>query len=245
MKKITLLSLGLLAFGVAAQAQSEKQTVAMYVTGDIAGKTTEEMEEEKRAEEAKKRAPNNMVYVEGSATLSDFYIGKYEVTQAEWQAVMGSNPSNFKGANRPVEKVSWDDVQEFLRKLNAKTGGNFRLPTEAEWEYAAKGGPNRDSYEYAGSDMLGAVVSWYEDNLGNSPHPVGTRQPNSIGIYDMTGNVWELCQDCYDSSGCSYHVLRGGYCGNGESCCRVTYRGNYKPSNRHACFGFRLVCSSK
>jgi len=130
--------------------------------------------------------------------LSSFSIGKYEVSQEEWEAVMGSNPSYFKGAKRPVEKVSWNDCQAFIRKLNELTGRSFRLPTEAEWEYAARGGNKSIGDKYAGGDNLGSVA-WYEDNSGGTTHNVGTKSPNELGLYDMSGNVWEWCQDWYDS----------------------------------------------
>lgn len=152
---------------------------------------------------------------------NDYYMGKYEVTQALWQAVMGSNPSNFKGDNLPVEKVSWNDCQEFISKLNSLAGRKFRLPTEAEWEYAARGGKKIRCYQYSGSSNISDVV-WYKDNSANKTHPVGTKQANELGIYDMTGNVLEWCQDWYGSyysssqtnptgatSG-SRHVNRGG-----------------------------------
>ena len=133
-----------------------------------------------------------------SVTLSDYYIGKFEVTQELWQAVMGNNPSYYKGNNLPVEQVSWNDVQEFIKKLNQKTGANFRLPTEAEWEYAARGGNKSQGYKYSGSNTIGNVA-WYTDNSGSKTHQVGTKAPNELGIYDMTGNVWEWCQDWYGS----------------------------------------------
>lgn len=129
---------------------------------------------------------------------NDYYMGKYEVTQALWQAVMGSNPSNFKGDNLPVEKVSWNDCQEFISKLNSLAGRKFRLPTEAEWEYAARGGKKSRSYQYSGSSNI-SDVAWYYGNSGSKTHPVGTKQANELGIYDMTGNVLEWCQDWYGS----------------------------------------------
>jgi formylglycine-generating enzyme required for sulfatase activity len=190
-------------------------------------------------------------------TLSNYYIGKYEVTQAQWKAVMGNNPSYFSGCdNCPVEQVSWDDVQEFIRKLNAKTGKNYRLPTEAEWEYAARGGNRSQGYKYSGSNSVGNVA-WYDDNSGYKTHPVGTKQANELGIYDMNGNVWEWCQDWYDnynsgsqtnpngaSSG-SYRVSRGGSWFGNARYVRVSDRGNGTPGFRFNFLGFRLACSSK
>ena len=156
-----------------------------------------------------------------SVTLSDYYIGETEVTQALWRAVMGSNPSYWKGDNLPVEKVSWDDCQTFVRKLNQMTGKTFRLPTEAEWEYAARGGNKSLGYKYSGSNTLSSVA-WYDGNSSNNTHPVKGKQPNELGLYDMSGNVWEWCQDRYGSynsssqtnpagaSSGSYRVCRGG-----------------------------------
>ena len=127
---------------------------------------------------------------------NDYYIGKYEVTQALWQAVMGNNPSNFKGDNLPVGYVSWKDCQKFISKLNSITGKTFRLPTEAEWEYAAHGGKKSRGYQYSGSNNI-SDVAWYGDNSDDKTHPVGSKQGNELGIYDMTGNVWEWCQDWF------------------------------------------------
>lgn len=129
-------------------------------------------------------------------TLSSFSIGKYEVTQEEWEVVMGSNPSKFKGTKRPVECVSWDDCQEFIRKLNQMTGKQFRLPTEAEWEYAARGGNKSNGYKYAGTDTID-YVGWYDGNSHSETHPVGQKMANELGLYDMSGNVSEWCQDWY------------------------------------------------
>ena len=189
-----------------------------------------------------------------SVTLSDYYIGKYEVTQAQWRAVMGSNPSNFTGDNNPVEYVSWNDIQDFISKLNEQTGKNFRLPTEAEWEYAARGGNKSNGYKYSGSNTIGDVA-WYDDNSGSKTHAVGTKQPNELGIYDMSGNVYEWCSDWYGgyssdsqtnptgpSSG-SYRVLRGGSWNRSAGCCRVSNRNGSSPDNRYNYGGFRLACS--
>ena len=188
-----------------------------------------------------------------SVTVSDFYIGKYEVTQAQWKAVMGSNPSDFKGDNLPVENVSWNDIQEFITKLNAQTGKKFRLPTEAEWEYAARGGNQSKGYKYSGSDSIDEVA-WYGDNSSSTTHPVGQKSPNELGIYDMSGNVFEWCQDWYGSysseaqtnptgpSSGSYRVLRGGSWYYYARNCRVSRRDSNFPDYRGSICGFRLVC---
>lgn len=185
---------------------------------------------------------------------NNYYIGKYEVTQALWQAVMGSNPSYFKGDDLPVEKVSWDDCQDFISKLNAMTGKRFRLPSEAEWEYAARGGNKNHGYQYSGSNILGDVA-WYYGNSGPKTHAVGTKQPNELGIYDMTGNVWEWCQDWFGSyssspqtnptgaaSG-SIRVCRGGSWNYSAGLCRTSYRANNSPDDRFSYLGLRLVLS--
>ena len=186
-----------------------------------------------------------------SVTLSSYYIGKTEVTQALWKAVMGSNPSEFKGDNRPVERVSWNDCQAFIRKLNALTGQNFRLPTEAEWEFACRGGNNSRGYKYSGSNYIDNVA-WYDGNSGDKTHPVATKSPNELGIYDMSGNVWEWCNDWEGgySSGAQtnpkgpydgYHrVNRGGGWGGGRSC-RSSIRGGSSPGGRFITLGLRLA----
>ena len=185
-------------------------------------------------------------------TLSSYAIGKHKVTQALWQAVMGSNPSNYKGDNRPVEQVSWDDCQEFISKLNSITGKSFRLPTEAEWEFAARGGKKSKGYKYSGSNDVDEVA-WYGDNSGRQTHPVGTKRPNELGIYDMSGNVWEWCADWlggYSSSPStdptgpssgSFRVCRGGGWDYDAGSCRVSYRYGYYPDGRDYCLGLRLV----
>jgi formylglycine-generating enzyme required for sulfatase activity len=179
-----------------------------------------------------------------------FEIAKYEVTQAQWEAVMGASPSRFKGANLPVEQVSWDDVQSFIRVMNAKNDGyEYRLPTEAEWEYAARAGADGD---YAGNL---SEMGWYSENSGGTTHPVGTKKPNAWGIYDMHGNVWELCQDWYDKfyykSGPTIDP-RGPETGSTKSCrggcysydasrCKSASRGHPRPDARYDIIGFRLV----
>ena len=189
-----------------------------------------------------------------NVTLSSYYIGQTEVTQKLWTAVMGSNPSIWKGDNLPVEMVSWNDCQNFITKLNALTGEKFRLPTEAEWEFAAKGGNKSKGYRYNGSNTIGDVA-WYDGNSGNKTHAVGTKAPNELGIYDMTGNVNEWCQDWYGSysssaqtnpagpaSG-SYRVSRGGSWFNDATRCPTAYRGNPAPRSTAANLGFRLALS--
>ena len=193
-----------------------------------------------------------------SVTLTnDYYIGKYEVTQALWKAVMGNNPSSFKGDNLPVEEVSWDDCQEFISKLNSITDKKFRLPTEAEWEYAARGGNKSRGYKYSGSNDPSKVAWYWKRNSDGTTHAVGTKKPNELGIYDMSGNVYEWCQDIYGSyssssqtnptgatSG-SYRVIRGG-----SSCAystdwwnRLASRLDRSPDYRDNDLGLRLVLS--
>ncbi len=221
---------------------------------------------------------DNMIYVEGGTftmgatskqgndgrwdekpahqvTLSSFYISKYEVTQEEWETVMGSNPSYFRGAKRPVESVSWEDCQVFIDKLNGLTGKRFRLPTEAEWEYAARGGNHSKGYKYSGSNSIDNVA-WHDRN-SDETHPVGQKSPNELGLYDMSGNVDEWCQDWYDDYSSnsqtnptgpaigSYRVCRGGswnafMCDFAEFC-HSSYRNEAQPSISDKGLGLRLA----
>ena len=186
-----------------------------------------------------------------SVTLSDYYIGETEVTQELWEAVMVSNPSYFSGSQRPVERVSWNDCQEFITQLNQLTGKNFRLPTEAEWEYAARGGSKSKGYKYSGSNTIGNVA-WYDVNSIYQTHNVKTKSPNELGIYDMSGNVYEWCQDWYGSyssgsqtnptgpSSGSDRVCRGGSVGSGAGSCRVSNRGYGNPDDGNLILGLRL-----
>ena len=234
-------------------------------------------EQAARSQSAVKRLIDDMVFVAGGTflmgatseqlsdafkdeqpvhqvTLDGFYICKYQVTQALWKEVMGSNPSYWKGDNLPVESVSWDDCQDFIRKLNALTGKKFRLPTETEWEFAARGGNNSRGYKYAGSNNIGDVA-WYTDNSGSKTHVVGTKSPNELGLYDMSGNVWEWCQDwygCYSSasqtnpigaSSGSGRVLRGGSWLYFARYCRSSLRISDSPGSRRSRNGLRLVLS--
>ncbi|MCI5210312.1 MAG: formylglycine-generating enzyme family protein [Candidatus Electrothrix sp. ATG2] len=190
--------------------------------------------------------------------LSDFHISKYPVTQDLWLTITGSNPSNFKGEKRPVEQVSWDDVHQFLVRLNQQTGKKFRLPTEAEWEYAARGGQYCQGYRYAGSDRL-KQVGWYEENSNNQPREVGLLLANELGLHDMSGNVCEWCQDRFSDkyyeechkrgvvgnpqgpdSG-TYRVLRGGSWIFTSLSCRSVDRLRNDLDVRDALIGFRLV----
>ena len=198
------------------------------------------------AKAANDERPQHYVKVDG------FQISRYEVTQRQYRELMVQNPSAHKGCDDcPVENVSWDDAQTFIARLNAFTGKSYRLPTEAEWEYAARGGNKSKGYKYAGGNDLGSVA-WYYDNSADKTHPVGQKQANELGLYDMSGNVWEWCSDWYDaypftaqtnpkgpSSG-SYRVLRGGSWLN-DADCRVSYRRSDSPDHRYSFDGFRLV----
>ena len=184
-------------------------------------------------------------------TLSPFLIGKYEVSQTLWLAVMGENPSVNTGINLPVDNVTWNECQTFITKLNELTGKNFRLLTEAEWEYAARGGNKSKGYKYSGSNNLGDVA-WYIDNSNNTSHAMGTKAPNELGIYDMTGNVMEWVSDWKGSysSGAqtnptgpdsgTYRVNRGGSYGNVERLSRITNRNSIDPNMSSKTMGLRL-----
>jgi formylglycine-generating enzyme required for sulfatase activity len=227
-------------------------------------------EAKRKEEDAKRRKPfePEMILVEGGTfnmggnvhgdekpihkvILSAFSIGKYPITQAQWKAVMGNNPSHFKGDDLPVETVSHDDIQEFLRKLNQLTGKTYRLPTEAQWEFAARGGNKSKGFEYSGSNNLNDVA-WFGENSGGKTHSVGKLAANELGIHDMSGNLWEWCADWYDSYSSAAvtnptgaatgtgRVLRGGGWGNVSVFCRVAFRFSGSPSGRRHSFGFRV-----
>lgn len=204
--------------------------------------------------------PFKMIRVEGGS-MGTFYIGETQVTQKLWQAVMGNNPSLFKGHDHPVECISWDDIcgkdgtgtdpNCFLYKLNKKTGEEFRLPKELEWEYAAKGGNKSRGYQYSGCNEEKDLeeYAWHDknayfngdsNNIGYGTHAVKTRKSNELGLYDMSGNVWEWCQDLYDSKG-SDRVLRGGSWFYGTWGCRVTSRSKFSPDDQSDDIGFRLA----
>jgi len=183
-----------------------------------------------------------------------FYLGKYLVMQEQWQAVMGNNPSQFKGPKNPVEQVSWDDCQQFLEKLSAKVGGGkFRLPTEAQWEYACRAG-STTRYGFGDEESGLGEYAWYDANSGNTTHPVGEKKANAWGLYDMHGNVWEWCADWYnwgyyaksptdDPTGPaagSRRVLRGGYWFNGAGNCRLAHRYAHGSGRRGSFLGLRV-----
>ena len=191
-----------------------------------------------------------------AVTLSSFYIGKYEVTQKQWLEVMGSNPSAFTNCDQcPVESVSWNDVQDYIQRLNAQTGKQYRLPTEAEWEFAARGGLEGKGYVYSGSNDL-QEVGYFYDNSNGETHSVGNKRPNELGIFDMSGNVSEYCNDWYGAYGSNpvknpqgpasgdYRVLRGGSWYDYAQNCRSANRDVDDPDGRIDLLGFRLVLSS-
>ena len=184
-----------------------------------------------------------------TVTVGNYAIGRYEVTQADWVEVMGSNPSRFYHCEEcPVENVSWNEVTDFITKANTKYGRHFRLPTEAEWEYAARGGKESKGYIHAGSNTLDEVA-WYNTNSGNKTHITGTKSANELGLYDMSGNVWEWCQDTWGPYlGCaepaadaSRRVLRGGSWVNVNNYCRVAVRRWSNVTGWNSYDGFRLA----
>ena len=213
-------------------------------------------------EEQIPEAPKDDEFPAHEVTVGDFYIGKYEVTQELWEYVMGYNPSFSQMAKHPVVSISLMDCVDFVANLNSLTGKHFDIPTEAEWEYAARGGNKSNGYKYSGSNTIGDVA-WYLNNAyevgSSSPdygtHQVGTKAPNELGLYDMSGNVYEWCSDWYSSSyyssspstnptgptSGSIRVYRGGGWGSNANRCRVSNRGNGNSDRRGNYLGFRLV----
>jgi formylglycine-generating enzyme required for sulfatase activity len=257
---LSLLSLLLCdgAFSASAAGKTYSNSIGMEFVLIPAGSFT--MGADKNFEDALDReTPRHRVTIS-----KPFYLGQYEVTQAQWETVMGNNPSEFKGRNNPVENISWDDAQMFIQRLNRQEGHNrYRLPTEAEWEYAARAGSasafcfgdiekNLDSYacyRYNSREWWGVG--------DKATHPVGQKAPNAWGLYDMHGNVWEWVQDWYgeryysNSPGSdpkgppsgSYRVLRGGGWADDAEDCRSAYRNYYTPGYRNYYIGFRLALS--
>ncbi len=194
---------------------------------------------------------------EHDVCVSDFYLGRFEVTQKQWQAVMGNNPAKFKecGPDCPVESVSWLDIQKFMTRLNKRTGRHFRLPTEAEWEYAARSGGKKE--KFAGGNAPGAF-GWYQENSNNGIHPVGQKQPNGLGLYDMSGNVWEWVQDWHSPEYYSQsprnnpqgpargvcRVVRGGCIATEAALARTDHRRLNDPAERFNLVGFRAAITS-
>jgi formylglycine-generating enzyme required for sulfatase activity len=213
---------------------------------------------ENEAERLSYESPQHQV------TVPSFFIGKYQLTQAQYQAIMGANPSSFKGNNRPVENVSWDDAVAFCKKLNQKTGKNYRLPSEAEWEYACRAGTKTPFY--FGDNITTDLVN-YDGNYSYKSAPkgkyrqqttdVGTFPPNPFGLYDMHGNVWEWCEDdchenyinaptdgsAWNSRSGSHKLLRGGSWGNNPAYCRSAFRFGLNNLDDYYSIGFRVVCS--
>ncbi|MBD5349848.1 MAG: formylglycine-generating enzyme family protein [Bacteroides sp.] len=267
---------GLCAVAVLAYAETEKvikvynngEVVATHKLSDIEYFQVEDVETSEMIKDVETITVNgvsfDMIKVEGGTykmgsnngesdekpvhdeTVATFQIGKTEVTQELWQAVMGANPSNFKGeANLPVEKVSWTDCNTFITKLNAATGKNFRLPTEAEWEYAARGGNKSQGYTYSGSNTIGDVA-WTSENASSKTHPVAQKKANELGIYDMSGNVWEWTSDKYSTDysqprTSSYRVDRGGSWCSTATGSRVATRNSYSESTTYYNLGLRLA----
>lgn len=203
--------------------------------------------------------PNDNEKPAHQVTLSSYYMGETEVTQELWSAVTGHTPWSGcrwnMGAQYPAYCISWDDVQEFITKLNVQTNRAFRMPTEAEWEFAARGGIKSKGYQYSGSNAIGGV-GWYTNNSDQNVHPVKMKSSNEIGLYDMSGNVWELCSDWYGSyssnaqtnptgpANGTYRIIRGGDWGLSAWYSRVAGRQYGLPSTRGDLVGFRLALSS-
>ena len=224
------------------------------ILGEQGGKATKVCKTKTKGDADKKKDGDaisgiisNMVAIPGKK----YKMGRYEVTQAQWESVMGENPSHFKRADNPVEMVSWDDCQEFIKRLNAfpsvkKSGLEFRLPTEAEWEYACRAGSTGDYSKLAdGTEITEKVldeVAWYGDNSDDKPHPVGQKGPNAFGLYDMHGNVWEWCEDLF-LVGFPIRVGRGGGWLSQAHYCQASYRDFFIPDYRYYILGLRLAAS--
>ena len=272
-EKITMIFLAGLLFALPCSAQ--KKRFFDFLFPGKAKTETVKPDSSAPSPDTSQVGPHNfisdMIYVEGGTfdmgkndgqydekpihevTLSGFYIGKFEVTQYQWREVMGNEPSFIRKCDCcPVEQVSWIDVQGFILKLNQVTHRTFRLPTEAEWEYAAGGGNKSKKYSYSGGNGVGEVA-WFNNNSDFTTHPVGQKEPNELGLFDMSGNVWEWCSDWYgpypsdpqtDPAGPaegSYRVLRGGSWNGVAQGCRISNRIINFPATRYGYLGFRLA----
>ena len=187
-------------------------------------------------------------------SIKSFSIGKFEVTQEQWYELMGTLPSNFKGRSLPVERISWVEAQEFVKKLSEKTGKPYRLPSEAEWEYAARAG-SQAAYSFGDNKSELSLFGWFSNNANYQTHPVGKKSPNTFGLFDMNGNVWEWVHDCYNSNyvgapadgsawvveSCPKRVLRGGSWQSFSQYLRSADRHNETATNRYQDFGFRVA----
>ena len=245
MRKISMLFVASMSAVALADASfSMSETIDSHVSQSSSGKPMTVQEAE--AEREISVAGIDMVRIPDSATHKGLYFGKYEVTQAQWQAIMGDNPSDFTDdSSRPVEYVSWNDCQEFIKKLNARAevkqaGITFRLPTEEEWEYACRAG-STGKYGLLADGREGKLdeMGWYEDNSGGKTHPVGQKKPNAWGLYDMHGNVWEWTASAIGS----IRIRRGGSYYSDASSCGSGGRGWDDPDHGYDLLGFRLVAS--
>ena len=245
MKKISMLFVASMSAVALADASfSMSETIDSHISQSSSGKPM--IMQEAEAEREISVAGIDMVRIPDSATHKGLYFGKYEVTQAQWQAIMGDNPSDFTGdLSRPVEYVSWNDCQEFIEKLNAreevkKAGITFRLPTSEEWEYACRAGSTGD-YGLLADGREGTLeeMGWYLYNSGEETHPVGQKKPNAWGLYDMHGNVWEWTASADGSN----RIYRGGSYYVNASYCESDYRLWYNPDRRFNFLGFRLAAS--
>jgi formylglycine-generating enzyme required for sulfatase activity len=261
---LLLLGLVLLQTHIQAQVIESDNMQMVFVQGGkyIMGCTKEQnINCNELSDELKEKCYNNCFEWElptHNVTLSDFYICRFEITQSQWKSVMGDtlNNSYFQGDSLPMENISWLDVQKFISILNEKTGKSYRLPTEAEWEFAARGGNKSLKYQYSGDNDIDSVA-WYKGNTNGSTHPAGTKKANELSIYDMSGNVWEWCNDIYSeytddaqfnptgSVEGDYYVLRGGSWDSGAITARVSFRYDDLPNSVSFGIGFRLVLSAQ
>lgn len=189
-----------------------------------------------------------------TVSITAFSLGKFEVTQEQWFALMGNLPSKFKGRTLPVEQVSWDDAQAFVKKLSEKTGKQYRLPSEAEWEYAARAG-SQTAYAFGDDARELGRYAWFGENAGQTTHPVGEKQPSAFGLYDMSGNVWEWVEDCWHdkyggapidgrawtAGNCSQRVVRGGSWNGNPRSLRAAFRFGLTTADRDDYVGFRVA----